>query len=704
MKKSRFMNRHIATVWLLCLALAARAANVVTLTGGSGAPGQEVTVTVALTNSDAVTALQLQVPLGEHLTYVSGSVEKGERLGDSHTVTAGVRDGVLNVMVYSTSLATIAAGDGTLLTLRLAVGDEPADIELQPSRLTLTATDGTAVDGTALPGQVSIRCAKAQYSTMTVSYGRVPIRSTYHESLTVTNVGNEPLEVTALTFSDPTVFSTATELPFTVAPGGQQAVDIVYAPTVRGTVQKTVSVVCNSISRLNTIKLAAEPFAVNELHVGNATGVSDTEVEVSLTMNNMDPIIGFQTEFKLPAALEYVDGSFALNGERRQDHVASVVTRGDTLRIVAYSLTGQALTGDDGPIGTFRVRLQGRKGVTLTPYKTILTAVIDGQTMNVLSAQTGGAITIRSPRFSGNSTLSFGSQPVTQDVQQTYTVRNYGSAPLTISRVVFLDEGYEVAETLPLTVDANKSMVLTVKRTDKTEGDFSTTMQLYSNDPEQRLTSVAVSGNVYAPNYLTVTTDDGYQGGDLVAHVATDNYDPVAGLQFDISSDCLFVLSGSSFEATARAQGLNVTARQSLEVDGYGDTTGHTIHVVAYLFGSSIARGSGEVFTLRLTPEEPLPTGQHRLSVSNVKVGTDNLQEKYAGQSTVSATFSVSPPMAGDANGDGETDVLDVVLTVNHIIGKTPTGFNALAADMNGDGTVDVLDIVTLVNIIIGKQ
>ena len=53
----------------------------------------------------------------------------------------------------------------------------------------------------------------------------------------------------------------------------------------------------------------------------------------------------------------------------------------------------------------------------------------------------------------------------------------------------------------------------------------------------------------------------------------------------------------------------------------------------------------------------------------------------------------------GDANGDGNIDVLDVVSTVNIILGFsefTP------AADLNQDGVVNVLDVISIVNIILG--
>jgi len=58
---------------------------------------------------------------------------------------------------------------------------------------------------------------------------------------------------------------------------------------------------------------------------------------------------------------------------------------------------------------------------------------------------------------------------------------------------------------------------------------------------------------------------------------------------------------------------------------------------------------------------------------------------------------------AGDVSGDGVINVLDIVATVNFVLGSdTPTDDEACASDMNGDGIVNVLDIVAIVNIVLG--
>ena len=59
----------------------------------------------------------------------------------------------------------------------------------------------------------------------------------------------------------------------------------------------------------------------------------------------------------------------------------------------------------------------------------------------------------------------------------------------------------------------------------------------------------------------------------------------------------------------------------------------------------------------------------------------------------------------GDANLDGQRDVVDLVLIQAHLLGKEELVFQALTnADINSDGMVDVRDVVTLVMFNLGKS
>ena len=60
----------------------------------------------------------------------------------------------------------------------------------------------------------------------------------------------------------------------------------------------------------------------------------------------------------------------------------------------------------------------------------------------------------------------------------------------------------------------------------------------------------------------------------------------------------------------------------------------------------------------------------------------------------------------GDANGDGNVDISDVVVIVNYILnsGSVSGNFVFENADVNNDGMVDISDVVGVVNLILNGE
>ena len=624
--------------WLAILTI--HAENILRLSSVQGAPGEEVTVSVSLDNSDAVSAMQVEIPLDDDLTLVESSAMVASRASD-HSATIGIKDGMLTLMVYSLQMTPLEGNSGEVASFKLKLGNQPKDITLTPSKVVLTKPVGTTVESSSENGRVSIRCAKASYSSMSVDFGRVAIRSSYSKTLTINNVGNEPLTVTGLAFLDPT-FSCSTTLPFTVGAGSSKAIVVNYAPVERGNVETELYVTCNSISKLNTIKLTAAPYAVNELHVQPASGISDEEVTIHLTMNNMDDINGFQFEFTLPDALKYVDGSFELS-DRKVDHTLLATLNSSVLRAISYSSSNSPFAGNDGEIASFKVRLNGQNGVNLNASKAVLTAQIKNQTIDVLSDKYGAYITIRSPRISTNTSLNMGRVPVTEECKSNLTIQNYGNAPLTISRVDFDNEAMSIAEEMPITIAEGSSRSITVEYNSIEEKDFSGIMQIYCNDPNNRLVNIRVSGNRFAPNYLEFAADDVFKLDNQSVNVVLDNYDGITGIQFDLAIPTvksgktqvpIYVPAETAYTPTESGNGISVEWRQIDE---------QTIRYFCYfLNGTGVGQGKSTILSLNFSPTDVLEMGSHTFTVSNVKLITEGLEDKYAGLGNyIPVTFNV---------------------------------------------------------------
>ncbi len=625
------MKRIIIILILLLGGLAARADNIVSISSANGHPQDEVTLNVSLANTDAAVAFQAEIPLGSQLTYVAGSAMlNAERVTD-HQMTAAVVDGTLKIFAYSLSLTPFVGTEGNLLSFTLRLKNEPGDYPITFTNAILSNASGDSLPLVlSVPSpQVTILSPKLQINTTTLNYGHVPIRSEYTQNASVTNVGNELLTITGITFGD-AVFSCPSFTETILQAGESASFTFKFAPMEKGAVTATATVASNSISGNGIISLVADPFAVNEIHVGNVTGYCDSIVALPISMNNMEDILGFQIEANLNDALEFVD--FTLS-DRKTDHVATGVVSGTTLRLMAYSPSGAAFTGDDGEIGTVRFRLHGMYGnYYLNPTKALLA---DALGENVLSAKYQGRVTVRSPRINGNNALSFGSSPVTEMVSREYTIQNNGNAAMRIDQVVFDQEGFAVAETMPLVVEQNASTTLHVSYSREQAGDFSALMKIYSNDPQNGLKNVALSGMRYEPNGVALSVDPFSLGnGDVAVALSMNNYSGIVALQANFQYPYQdYSLTASDFQLTDRF------ASHSLYAMPINDSTFRVL--VLSMQNNTVNENDGTILNVTLHPIAMPSEEDYTVMVSQIVLSEAGGQNVYTGQA-VSVSFSLA--------------------------------------------------------------
>ena len=115
--------------------------------------------------------------------------------------------------------------------------------------------------------------------------------------------------------------------------------------------------------------------------------------------------------------------------------------------------------------------------------------------------------------------------------------------------------------------------------------------------------------------------------------------------------------------------------------------------------GEAIEGNSGSIVDLNLALSKSIKAGNYSIELTDIVLTkTDGTQMK---PQNVQGVLSLLDVQAGDANGDGEINVADIVEVVNYILGRPSGIFMWDAADLNGDGEVNVTDIVAIVNIIL---
>ena len=638
-------------IWLVAILYGslAIASNTITLSSVSGTPQTEVEVVVSLDNTDAITALEMVLPLGEHLSYVDGSATLATTRSNGHQLSAAQVGQELRIYIYSLSLNAIPGNTGELLTFRLLLGNEPADYALTPT-VVLSNAQGTSITGNIQAGNVTIQAPKLQIVNPQIDYGHIPIREAYTQELFLENVGNLPLVIEDITITDSLLMPLQTAL--TIEAGQTASVSIEYAPVVRGAISKEVLVKSNAINGDQVATIIADPFSVNELHVGSASGIADSIVTISLTMNNMEPIVAMQCAFVLPEQLEYVVNSLQPNAVRTNGHQVLSTLRSDTLFLAIFSLSNQPLHANDGEIATFQLRLNGNSGgYGLYPQDVVLSNITEE---NMVSATYEGWVNIQSPSLYGTDDLHFGNCPITETAIAAYSFNNYGDAPLQIERVTFLAEGYSVVTPLPLVVNPWEEGSLQIAYDPKSEGDFSTTMNLYTNDPTNRLKTIVLSGYVYEPNTLILKGQNN-QEGTYTLSVALDNYTDIVAVQYDLHWRSDMTTSQSAFVPSARMQNHNAVVTP-LDEDSY--------RVIIYsMSNATIAGHNGELHQLVFTPQGEVNYCGSTISVDNIVLsnaaGGDKTSVKATSLSTAHTKWENITATACDEfmwNGDTFTE------------------------------------------------
>ena len=129
----------------------------------------------------------------------------------------------------------------------------------------------------------------------------------------------------------------------------------------------------------------------------------------------------------------------------------------------------------------------------------------------------------------------------------------------------------------------------------------------------------------------------------------------------------------------------------------------NTYRIMCYsLTSMKIVGTSGALLNAMISVDKNQVAGNYKAKIENIIVTTTNGDQMKLND--ISFNVEVFKALKGDANGDGEINVADIVEIVKDILHKTTTRFVKFAADVNEDGDVNVTDIVLVANMIMGGE
>ena len=663
----------------------------VSLSSAQGHPGEQVQLGLSLTGSAQVSACQFNIPLPEGLTYVEGSAALDDtRATATHQLSVGQTGNTLTILVHSIQLDVLQGTSGELLHFSLLLGSLPGDHELQPAAV-LSDPQGNSVGcGTPASAVVTILSPKATIGEAAVDFGRIPIRSTYTKPFAVTNTGNEPLQVTGFDCSATSL--SVSPLTATIAAGQMQTFTLSYSPELPGDEQASVTVMSNGVGAAPVLSVVAQPFSVNELAVGSASGGSGDEVAISVSVQNMEPLVAAQCSFLLPPALQYVEGSATMNAQRSDGHVVMANPGGQNLTFFVYSPTNVALKESSGELFSFLLKLVGTGGTyPLTPEDVILSTT-DGRDMT--SGYQGGEVHIAAPEVKADTLADFGRMPMERPITASVSLNNTGEQPLVIERIVFTDSAFSVSGSLSETIAPGAAATIAVQYQASDEGPFSGTMLIYTNDPDTPMVTVALCGTAYITNELQLggRLKDG-QPEQYQLNIGLQNTTPVVAMQFDVHWQPGMVTSETSVSFSGRAAGHQVVVTHPDSV---------TCRFYVYSMSNTpINPGGGDVLSILYNnvSENQTCVGS-TISVDGIVLSTaDERNCASASASSLEVWGSL-----GDVNGDGYISIVDVVAIVAYALGQEPEDCQREQADLNRDGLVDATDVVLAVNLLLKEK
>ena len=196
-------------------------------------------------------------------------------------------------------------------------------------------------------------------------------------------------------------------------------------------------------------------------------------------------------------------------------------------------------------------------------------------------------------------------------------------------------------------------------------------------------------------NCLKVKDANIYLDFNNNVEIILDSREDIKGFQFDINFP-----EGFTFD-TEKITKLEIPEAFNLSAANIND---NVYRIIGFsLSNETIPPGNISLISLPVVVDLSIPTGDYVIPVTDLilsDINNVNVLDLCTGDGIL--TLNEDP--SGDANGDSNINILDILATIDYIFGNPPATFFYDFANINFDNTINILDVLGIQDIILAPD
>jgi hypothetical protein len=380
-------------------------------------------------------------------------------------------------------------------------------------------------------------------------------------------------------------------------------------------------------------------IAQNTIVFDNKEVNTATSFNFDISLNNTDEVAAIQFDIIFNAEVSELTSGHVLSSRASNSHDLAISNPSDgIIRVVIYSATNTAISGDSGTLLTLKLKSKTLPGsfnishaglVVSSPTQSSVSTTINNGSLKVL-----GAILNMS-----TTSISFGRVPIGNAARRTITVSNSGTTNLELSGTNDISP-FSILESFPITIfpNSSKNLTTTVQTVNKYNSDENILFQNNDADPLRKIKKVTLSANVYAVNEIHIGSGSGEIHNEISIPISINNMEPFNGFQFDVTLPQNITYVNNSVALSSR-KGDHIVSGSLIN--------SNTLRIISYSNSNTDFRGEeGDIITFKLKPE--VRSGNYNLTISNPvisNIALGNIEsDSYSGSVQINSPNLVTSP------------------------------------------------------------